>query len=159
MMNGLLRRLGYHIQRERIWESLSHIDPVQRVFQHIMIRHHTYSVPGPNAFWHHDGQHSLSACTVQKLHLINEHGAGLIWWKIVIHGFIDGYSHLITALHASNNNRSQTVLDLFLLVIEHHGIPSRMRGDHGIKNVLVAAWMVENRGPCTYIWGRLGEHY
>ncbi|KAJ7922570.1 hypothetical protein B0H13DRAFT_2409610, partial [Mycena leptocephala] len=40
--------------------------------------------------------------------------AGLIRWGIVIHGFIDGYSRLITGILASNNNRGQTVLDLFL---------------------------------------------
>ncbi|KAJ3840070.1 hypothetical protein F5878DRAFT_498744, partial [Lentinula raphanica] len=40
--------------------------------------------------------------------------ARLIRWGIVIHGFIDGYSRLITALRAHNNNRSSTVLSLFL---------------------------------------------
>ncbi|KAK7015971.1 hypothetical protein R3P38DRAFT_2718683, partial [Favolaschia claudopus] len=39
---------------------------------------------------------------------------GLIRWGIVIHGFIDGYSRLITGLRASNNNRGSTVLLLFL---------------------------------------------
>ncbi|KAJ3841671.1 hypothetical protein F5878DRAFT_510266, partial [Lentinula raphanica] len=38
----------------------------------------------------------------------------LIRWGIVIHGFIDGYSRMITALRAANNNRSSTVLSLFL---------------------------------------------
>ena len=38
---------------------------------------------------------------------------GLIHWGIVIHRFIDGYSHLITGLHASDNNTGQTVLDVF----------------------------------------------
>ncbi|KAJ7049166.1 hypothetical protein C8F01DRAFT_967062, partial [Mycena amicta] len=32
----------------------------------------------------------------------------------LIHGFIDGYSRLITGIRASNNNRAQTVLDLFM---------------------------------------------
>ncbi|KAH9907643.1 uncharacterized protein B0H18DRAFT_862262, partial [Fomitopsis serialis] len=41
-------------------------------------------------------------------------GAGLIRWRIVIHGFIDGYSRLIVGLRASNNNRGSTVLDVFL---------------------------------------------
>ncbi|KAJ7847591.1 hypothetical protein B0H14DRAFT_3675428, partial [Mycena olivaceomarginata] len=40
--------------------------------------------------------------------------SGLIRWGIVIHGFIDGYSRLITGLRASDNNRVQTVLDVFL---------------------------------------------
>ncbi|KAJ4473970.1 hypothetical protein C8J55DRAFT_376515, partial [Lentinula edodes] len=39
---------------------------------------------------------------------------GLIRWGIIIHGFIDGYSRLITGLRASNNNRGQTVLSLFI---------------------------------------------
>jgi hypothetical protein len=73
MMTGFLRRLGYQIQRERIRESLARIDPVQRVFQRITIRRRTYSVPGPNALWHHDGQHGLSF-PVQNQCLMNN------WW-------------------------------------------------------------------------------
>ncbi|KAJ7900776.1 hypothetical protein B0H13DRAFT_1560470, partial [Mycena leptocephala] len=61
------------IPERRDRQSLLRIDPVQRVFQRITIRRRTYSVPGPNSLWHHDGQH------------------GLIRWGIVIHGFIDGY--------------------------------------------------------------------
>jgi len=44
----------------------------------------------------------------------NRFPLGLIHYGIVIHGFIHGYSHLITGLRASNNNSAQTVLDLFL---------------------------------------------
>ena len=74
----------------------------------------------------------------------------------MIHGFIDGYSRLITGLQAHNNNFGQTVLDLSLDAAGLYGAPSRMRGDHGVKNLLVAAWMEENLGPfCgSYIWGR-----
>ena len=57
MMDGMLRRLGYRIQYERIRHSLLRIDPVRRVFERIRIRRRTYSVAGPNALWHHDGQH------------------------------------------------------------------------------------------------------
>ncbi|KAH9912792.1 hypothetical protein B0H21DRAFT_704192 [Amylocystis lapponica] len=45
----------------------------------------------------------------------------LIRWGIVIHGFIDGYSRLITGLRASDNNRAQTVLDLFLDAAQKYG--------------------------------------
>jgi hypothetical protein len=84
------------------------------------------------------------------------HVAGLIRWKIVIHGFIDGHSRLIVGLRANNNNRASTVLDLFLDAIPVHGRPSRVRGDHGTENVRVARWMEENRGQGrgSYIWGR-----
>ena len=57
MLDGLLRCLGQRIQRERIRASLLRIDPVRRVFERICIRCRIYSVPGPNALWHHDGQH------------------------------------------------------------------------------------------------------
>jgi hypothetical protein len=57
MLDGMLRRFGHRLPRERIRESLMRIDPVQRVFQRIRIRRRVYSVPGPNALWHHDGQH------------------------------------------------------------------------------------------------------
>lgn len=59
-------------------------------------------------------------------------------------------------IRAHNNNRAQTVLDLFLAtVISDYGVPSRVRGDHGVENVLVAEWMFQKRGPGKkpYIWG------
>lgn len=81
---------------------------------------------------------------------------GLIRWKIVFHAFIDGHARFITGIRASNNNRAQTVLDLFLDLIQVHGLPSRVRGDHGVENLLVAAYMGEVRGEGrgSYIWGR-----
>ncbi|KAF8057838.1 hypothetical protein FPV67DRAFT_1382712, partial [Lyophyllum atratum] len=61
---------------------------------------------------------SLSTLTDQELDEIilnlRQRYRRLIRWGIVIHGFIDGYSRLITALQASNNNLGQTVLELFL---------------------------------------------
>jgi hypothetical protein len=57
MFQGMLRRLGHHVPRERVRQSLLRVDPVQRVFQRISIRRRTYNVPGPNSLCHHDGQH------------------------------------------------------------------------------------------------------
>lgn len=50
----------------------------------------------------------------------------------------------------------ETVLDVFLAAAAVYGVPSRLRGDHGIENILVAAWMETNRGILrgSYIWGR-----
>ncbi|KAF8186549.1 hypothetical protein K438DRAFT_1032782 [Mycena galopus ATCC 62051] len=45
MFDGMLRRLGHHVPRERIRQSLVRVDPVQRVFQRITIRRRTYYVP------------------------------------------------------------------------------------------------------------------
>ncbi|KAG9016296.1 hypothetical protein FRB90_003400 [Tulasnella sp. 427] len=138
MLEGMLDRLGFHVPREAISGALVRLDPTGRVFERIRIERRTYSVPGPNALWHHDGQH------------------GLIRWLIVIHGFIDGYSRLITGLRASNNNRAATVLAVFLRAANVYRTPSRLHGDHGVENVLVAAWMEANKGARrgSYIWGR-----
>jgi hypothetical protein len=82
------------------------------------------------------------------------HHTGLIRWKIVIHGFIDGKTRLIVGLRANNNNRARTVLELFHESTAVHGVPSRIRGDHGTENIEVARWMDTNQGVGHYIWGR-----
>ena len=81
---------------------------------------------------------------------------GLIRFKIVIHAFVDGKSRLVTAIRASDNNRADTVLALFLSAHTVYGIPSRVRGDHGTENLKVAEWMETNMGldRGSYIWGR-----
>ena len=86
---------------------------------------------------------------------------GLIRWGLVIHGFIDGYSRLITALRASDNNCADTVLDLFLDAAQQYHVPSRVRGDHGVENLRIAEYMEHFRGPGrgSYIWGRYVEYY
>ncbi len=56
-LEGMLRNMGHRITRDRINQSLARVDPVQRIFQRIRIRRRTYQVAGPNALWHHDGQH------------------------------------------------------------------------------------------------------
>ena len=50
-------------------------------------------------------------------------------------------------LRCSNNNLSQTVLELFLRTIENDAFwPSRIRVDYGVENVQVCDAMVEVRG-------------
>lgn len=74
----------------------------------------------------------------------------------MIHAFVDGFSRFVLGIRASNNNRADTVLQLFEDIAQIYGYPSRVRGDHGTENLLVAARMEEVRGleRGSYIWGR-----
>ncbi|KAJ6502998.1 hypothetical protein DFH09DRAFT_1252019 [Mycena vulgaris] len=69
MLDGMLRWLGHRVPRERVRQSLLRIDPVRRIFERIRIRCRIYSVAGPNALWHHDGQHGKSVHNVRIEHL------------------------------------------------------------------------------------------
>ena len=58
ILRGLLFSTGLRVSRERIWRSLQRVDPENRIFYAPPIRRRSYTVPGPNSIWHHDGQHS-----------------------------------------------------------------------------------------------------
>ncbi len=62
----------------------------------------------------------------------------------MIRGCVDGYSLRIMFLKASTNNRSDTVLDLFVQAVAVHGLPSRVHSDRGEENVTVATYMLQH---------------
>ncbi|KAJ2981471.1 hypothetical protein NUW54_g10871 [Trametes sanguinea] len=139
MIDGYLLVIGERVPRRRVEEAYARVvGPSTLTFGPRRIERRIYTVAGPNALWHHDGQH------------------GLIRWKIVIHAFIDGFSRFVLGIRAHSNNRASTVLQLFEDIVHVHGYPSRVRGDHGTENLLVAARMEEVRGlqRGSYIWGR-----
>ena len=157
MLDGMLRCLGHRLPRERI-----------RTRYHASILFSVYF-----SIYEFDGGYTLfldpMLCGIMMVNMVCCHlyssilqtdgEPGLIRWGIVIHGFIDGYSRLITGLCASDNNFSNTVLDLFLHGAEVYGVPSCLRGDHGVENIGVAAWMLEHCGLRRYIWGRYKFNY
>ena len=61
----------------------------------------------------------------------------------------------MTGLRASSNNRAETVLDMFIDAILAHGVPSRVRGDHGGENRDVSILMILLRGlnRVSFMWG------
>jgi hypothetical protein len=150
---------GIIISEDRVRESLARVRGVPGVFGGRRVHRRQYRVAGANSLWHHDGQHGIGHLAISVFKRLTG-PSGLIRWKIVIHAFIDGKSRLVVGIRAHNNNRADTVLELFLNAISVHGTPSRVRGDHGTENVRVAEWMEENRGGGrgSYIWGRFAVH-
>jgi hypothetical protein len=153
-LRGSLRKQGVRIQKDRVRKSLTRVDALgQALRTRLAIKRRRYKVPRPNYLWHGDGHHKL------------------IWWGIVLHGFIDGYCRTVclsscrrarlimliqvTGLRASTNNRAQTVLEVFLMAIQEYGTPSRVRGDRGGENTKVSIWMIMHRGPgrASFMWG------
>ena len=64
---------------------------------------------------------------------------------MVIHGCVDGYSRLLTFLHASSNNEARMVLKLFQEAEIQYGLPMRIGVDAGRENVLVRTYMQQKR--------------
>lgn len=158
MIDGHLKHLGHRVPRSRVLASYSRVHGAPASsFGSNRIQRRVYSVPGPNSLAHHDGQHGMPQTICLPLRRLNVNfSTGLIRWKIVFHAFIDGFSRFVTGIRASNNNRAETVFALFEDLIKIHGVPSRVRGDHGVENGIVARFMEMLRGFLrgSYIWGR-----
>ena len=109
MMMGHLRSQGVIVQRQRVRNIMQEIDPANCALRWSMrIRRRVYSVPTANYLWHLDTHHAL------------------IRWRLVTAGCIDGYSRLVVFLAISDNNRADTVLNLFQNAVARYGCPSRV---------------------------------
>ncbi|KAG8938269.1 hypothetical protein FRC04_009189 [Tulasnella sp. 424] len=128
-MMGLIKAEGHWAPRWKVRALLRQIDPegIRARWKRAIVRR-TYFVPFPNSLWHIDGHHKL------------------IRWKIVTHGGVDGKTRVVVYLKASNNNRAETVREVFLESTKSFGWPSRVRADWGGENVGVQAEMEQARG-------------
>jgi hypothetical protein len=135
-INGSLRARGIRVSKSRIRDSYIRVLGIPPPFIRRRITRRRYSVPGANFTWHHDGHH------------------GLIRYKLVTHGFIDGRTRLVPIIRVHDNNRALTVLSLFHEGRQRYGTPMKLRGDHGVENIKVAYWMDQHRGKGSYIWGK-----
>ena len=134
LMAGHLASRGIFVPRARLRASIHRVDPVNTAAQRsVTIRHRVYCADGPNVMWHVDGNHKV------------------IRWRFVVHGGIDGYSHVIVCV---DNNRAASVLDVFTTAVDAQGLPSCIRSDLGGDNVEVWRYMVEQyRNNSAFITG------
>lgn len=129
MTRGHLREKNIPHARQQVRDMMRRMEPEQydqRATETTQRRQ--YSVPFINSLWHIDGHHKL------------------IRWKIVIHGGIDGKSHLVPFMYASDNNRADTVRYLFLEGTSKWGWPQRVRADYGGESLGVKLGMELRRG-------------
>ena len=110
-VEGALKARGIVVQRARIRDLMYDVDPngAQARLKNVLHRR-SCNVESPNALWHVDSHHKL------------------IRWRIVTHGAVDGYSHVIPYLKVAG---SETSLSGFLLGVDRYGLPSRVRCDKG----------------------------
>jgi hypothetical protein len=126
---GWLKSQGIPCSRDQVRRVLRQLDPAAVDAQAVQtIQRREYHVPFPNSMWHIDGHHKLFR------------------WRMFIHGGIDGYSRLITYLGAADNNRAETVTDLFLGAVKEWGYPQRVRADFGGEDLGVKTEMEYRRG-------------
>ena len=129
MFKQILELKGIRVQRMRLRDSIHRVDGegVENRRKGRLNRR-VYNVKGPNHLWHVDTNHKL------------------VRWNFIIVGGIDGFSRLPVMLACTNNNKSETLLSCFLGAVSEYGLPSRVRTDKGLENVLIADLMIEKRG-------------
>lgn len=67
MITGYLRSQNINVQRSRIRQILSEVDPVAVASRWSRaIKRRTYSTPTPNSLWHMDAHCKLSRCVCKK---------------------------------------------------------------------------------------------
>lgn len=131
-VQGHLASIGMKVTREQVRALLREINPASAALRRAVVRNRrVYKVPFPNSLWHIDGQHKL------------------IRWKFVIHGGVDGYSRVCVFMKASDNNRAETVEQLFLTGTEEWGWPQRVRVDYGGENMGIWKQMIAIRSQSS----------
>jgi hypothetical protein len=128
-IQGHLNGQGVHVTREQVRELVRELNPTSTNLRRAVLQaRRVYKVPFPNSLWHIDGQHKL------------------IRWKFVIHGGVDGYSRVCVFMRARDNNRAETVGQLFSEAAEAWGWPQRVRVDYGGENYAIWRQMIAIRG-------------
>ena len=129
MVRQIVSQSGIRVTRSSIRDSIHRVDhDGAEARKRGRLHRRVYNVKGPNHLWHIDTNHKL------------------VRWSFIIVGCIDGYSRLPVVIKCTNNNKAITILNCFLKAVDSYGLPSRVRSDKGLENVLEADYMVEKMG-------------
>jgi hypothetical protein len=171
-MKGFLLAEGLKLTDQRVRESMRLVDPAgvyQRTLSNRAIVRRQYNVEYFNQLWHLDTNMKLIRYfyRYKSINIFRKYirsavkgryseSAFCFSWNIVIRSCIDGKTRLVVYLDASGDNRAETNCASFLKAVAQYGIPYRTRSDKGGENVLIARFMIEQRGVnrASHICGR-----
>ena len=115
---------------------LKRIDPNgESMTRKYSISRRVYNVIGANHLWHIHSYHKLIA------------------WHFVIYGCIDGFSRAVLHLACRTNNKTKTILRLLEKCVEDFGLLSRVREDHGVKNLEALLRVEVSTISATIVYG------
>ena len=138
MLASHLLRVGIKVPRQHLRDCIHRVDHENTVARRSsVVKRRVYSVDQPNSMRHLDSHHKL------------------IKWRFITHAGIDGFSRTITNITCANNNKSETVLQQFLIGTDEFGLPFHVRTDHGGENIKVWEYMLisYNNDPSRVITG------
>lgn len=161
-MKGHLLHRGIKVPDLRVREVMRTADPVgvyqRTIDRNKTIRRRQYFVKYSNQMWHIDGNHKLARFDKNMAIHQGTYNDCFYYrrWGFVIRGAIDGKSRTITYLEATTDNRADSHLQSFMTGVHRYGVPLRTRSDKGGENVLIAQFMIMNRGTgrSSHICGR-----
>eukprot|EP00112_Aurelia_sp_Birch-Aquarium-sp1_P012636 Seg2658.1 transcript_id=Seg2658.1/GoldUCD/mRNA.D3Y31 product="hypothetical protein" protein_id=Seg2658.1/GoldUCD/D3Y31 len=111
------------VAREDIQYLMNIMDPIGvELRKQKQLKRRTYRTPGPNYYWHIDGNDKLKT------------------YGLYIHGCIDGFSRKMLWLKVGSTNKDESVTATYFLdtIRSIGGVPSKIRLDPGTENGLTA---------------------
>lgn len=125
MLLSHLLRVGIKIPRQKLRDCIHRVDHGGAAARKsLTIKRRVYSVDQPNSVRHLDSHHKL------------------IKWRFITHAGIDGFTRVITNITCTNNNKSEAILQQFLIGTNDFGLPMRVRTDHGGENIKFWEYML-----------------
>ena len=126
MLSGFMASRGVYASRDRLEATALRINGVPRLFGD-RIERRVYAVAGPNALWHHDGQHGKLPWIYSLILIRTDWICSFDQVRLRDPCIHQRFSRLVIRIRVHNNNGASSDLDLFLDAMRVYGIPRRVR--------------------------------